>query len=294
MKTEVKKIDSTKRELNIEVSGEIVKNKFEDIFKKISQQAKVPGFRPGHVPRDILEKHYSGTAHQEVIKELIPDIYGQAVQQEGLDVIDLPEITEVKLDGHNLSFRATVETIPQIELKNYKNLKLGYKKAVVSAEELKRSLGAMKESKKIDNLDDKFARSLGYPNLAELENAVQAQLLVQKQNQERQRVENEIVKQLTKELDFKIPQSMIKRQLEELLRQAKLDLALKGVPREKITEEEKALSQELEPRAKDQVKVYLILSAIARKENIKIDDHMPSLVMEFLLREAEWKEEVQK
>lgn len=294
MKTEVKKIDSTKRELNIEVSGEIVKNKFEDIFKKISQQAKVPGFRPGHVPRDILEKHYSGTAHQEVIKELIPDIYGQAVQQEGLDVIDLPEITEVKLDGHNLSFRATVETIPQIELKNYKNLKLGYKKAVVSAEELKRSLGAMKESKKIDNLDDKFARSLGYPNLAELENAVQAQLLVQKQNQERQRVENEIVKQLTKELDFKIPQSMIKRQLEELLRQAKLDLALKGVPREKITEEEKALSQELEPRAKDQVKVYLILSAIARKENIKIDDHMPSHVMEFLLREAEWKEEVQK
>lgn len=294
MKTEVKKIDSTKRELNIEVSGEIVKNKFEDIFKKISQQAKVPGFRPGHVPRDILEKHYSGTAHQEVIKELIPDIYGQAVQQEGLDVIDLPEITEVKLDGHNLSFRATVETSPEIELKNYKNLKLGYKKAVVSAEELKRSLGAMKESKKIDNLDDKFARSLGYPNLAELENAVQAQLLVQKQNQERQRIENEIVEQLTKELDFKIPQSMIKRQLEELLRQAKLDLALKGVPREKITEEEKALSQELEPRAKDQVKVYLILSAIARKENIKIDDHMPSHVMEFLLREAEWKEEVQK
>lgn len=290
MKTEVKKIDSTKRELNIEVSGEIVKNKFEDIFKKISQQAKVPGFRPGHVPRDILEKHYSGTAHQEVIKELIPDIYGQAVQQEGLDVIDLPEITEVKLDGHNLSFKATVETSPEIELKNYKNLKLGYKKAVVSAEELKRSLDAMKEARKIDNLDDKFARGLGYPDLAQLEKAVETQLLAQKQNQERQKVENEIVEQLTKELDFKIPQSMIKRQLEELLRQAKLDLALKGVPREKIIEEEKALSQELELRSKDQVKVYLILSAIARKENIKIDDHMPSHVMEFLLREADWQE----
>ena len=59
MKTEVKKIDSTKREVSIEVSGEIVKNKFEDAFKKLGKEAKVPGFRVGNVPRDILEKNFS-------------------------------------------------------------------------------------------------------------------------------------------------------------------------------------------------------------------------------------------
>ncbi|MFH1355282.1 MAG: trigger factor family protein, partial [Candidatus Omnitrophota bacterium] len=64
MKTEVKKIDSTKREINVEVSGETVKNKFEDVFKKIGKEAKVPGFRPGNAPRDILEKHYSANAHE--------------------------------------------------------------------------------------------------------------------------------------------------------------------------------------------------------------------------------------
>ena len=55
MKTEVKKIDNSTREINVEVTGDVVKNKFEDVFKRISQEAKVPGFRPGHAPRDMLE-----------------------------------------------------------------------------------------------------------------------------------------------------------------------------------------------------------------------------------------------
>ena len=47
MKTEVKKLDSTKCEINIAVSGELVKNKFEEVFAQIAKAAKVPGFRPG-------------------------------------------------------------------------------------------------------------------------------------------------------------------------------------------------------------------------------------------------------
>jgi FKBP-type peptidyl-prolyl cis-trans isomerase (trigger factor) len=65
-------------------------------------------------------------------------------------------------------------------------------------------------------------------------------------------------------------------------------MALKGVPREKIEEQEKALSGQLEPEARTQIKVHLVLAAIAKRENIPIDDHMPRRVMEFLLREADW------
>ena len=108
MKAEVKKIDNTKREINIEVSGDIVKNKFEDVFKRIAKEAKVPGFRPGHAPRDILEKHFTSSAHEQVLKELVPDLYNEAIKKEELDVIELPEVTDVKLDGNSLSFKATV------------------------------------------------------------------------------------------------------------------------------------------------------------------------------------------
>jgi len=78
--------------------------------------------------------------------------------------------------------------------------------------------------------------------------------------------------------------------LQDLVKQAKVDLALKGVAAEKIKEQEEALVSELEPEAKKQVRVYLVLAEIARRENIPLDDHMPRRVMELLLREADWKE----
>lgn len=290
MKTEVKKIDSTKREVSVEVSGDIVKNKFDDIFAKIAKEAKVPGFRTGHAPRDILEKHYSDFAHEQALKELIPDVYHQAIEKEGIEVIELPEISEVKLDRNSLSFKAKVEVSPEIALKNYKGLKVNYKKITVSEDETKRQVDALKESHKIDAIDDNFAKSLGYPDFNELQSAVQRQIYIQKENLQRQKIETEIIENITKDLDFKLPESFIKRQLQELVRQAKLDLALKGVSREQIEEQEKALSGQLEPEAKKQVKVYLVLGAIAKKENISIDDHMPRKVIEFLLKEADWQE----
>jgi len=289
MKTEVKKIDSTKREVSIEVSGDIVKNKFEDVFKMIAQEAKVPGFRPGHAPRDILEKNFSSRAHERTVKELIPDVYKQAVEKEGLDVIELPDISDVKLDRNTLSFKATVEVRPQITIKNYRGIKVNYKKIEVSPDEIKRNLDSLKEARQVNAVDDSFSRSLGYPNISELEKAIERQDLIQKENQQRQKIETEIIETILKDLDFKLPQSLIDRQLEDLIRQAKLDLALKGFPRDKIDEQEKKLTQELEPQARRQVKTYLVLAEIAKKENITLDDHMPQKVIEFLLKEADWQ-----
>ena len=291
MKTEVKKIDSNIRELNIEISGDVVKNKFEDVFKRISGEAKIPGFRPGHAPRDILEKNYAGVAHEQVLKELVPDIYNEAINKEGLDVIELPEISEVKLDRQSLSFKAKVEVSPEIDVKDYKGIKIDYKTVTVTADEVKRAIDSLKESRKLDKADEALAKSVGYPSLAELEKVLDKQIFIQKENAERQKIESEIIEGLIKKVDFKLPQGLIKRQLEDMLRQAKVDLALKGVAREKIEEQDELMRKELEPEAQKQVKIYLILSAIAKKENITLDDHMPRKVMEFLFREADWKVE---
>jgi FKBP-type peptidyl-prolyl cis-trans isomerase (trigger factor) len=289
MKAEVKKIDNTKREISIEVTGDIVKNKFTGVFKKIGEEAKVPGFRPGHIPPDILEKNFSSRANQIVIEELVPDVYQEAVEKEGLEVVDLPQISEVKLDRTTLSFKATVEVAPEIKLKNYKGIKVNYQKIQVSPEELKRHLDSFKEKHKLISLDDNFAKGLGYPTLAELEEAIKRQIVLQKDNLQRQKIENEIIENITADLDFKIPPSLINRQLQDLVRQAKLDLALKGLSAEKIEEQEKRLWQDLEPVAKRQVKVYLVLSAIAKKENIPLDNQVSSRVIEFLLKEADWQ-----
>jgi FKBP-type peptidyl-prolyl cis-trans isomerase (trigger factor) len=289
MKTEVKKLDSSKTEISIEAEGDIVKNKFEDVFKKIGQTAKVKGFRPGHVPRDILEKEFASLANEQVLKELIPELYDEALEKEGIATVDLPRISDVKLERTSLFFKAKVDVMPEIQLKNYKGLRINYKKIAVSADEIKRNIDTLKETRKADAADENFAKALGYPSVSELENAVQRQISVSKDNSQRQEVEKQVIEQLTKDLDVKIPQSLAEKQLEDLLRNAKMDLAMRGVPKEKIAEQENNLRTELEPAAKNQVKVYLVLSEIAKREKIPSDEHMPRKVMEFLFSQAHWE-----
>ena len=290
MKTEVKKLDGSKRELNVEVSGEMISKKFEDAFIQITKEAKVPGFRPGHAPRDMIEKQYGTHAHEQVLKELVPDVYNKAIEHEKLDVIEMPEITDVKLDRTTLSFKAKVEVSPDINLKSYKGIVINYKKASVTSDDVKRSIDSIKESRKVETLDDSFAKSLGYPNLKELEGAIERQILLNKENQEHQRIENDLIESLLKDLDFKSPQILIGRQLQDLIRQAKVDLAMKGMPRDKIEAQNDTLTKEFTPQAEKQVRVYLVLAEVAKKENIPLDDHMPRKAIEFLMREAVWKE----
>jgi FKBP-type peptidyl-prolyl cis-trans isomerase (trigger factor) len=86
-----------------------------------------------------------------------------------------------------------------------------------------------------------------------------------------------------------LPKSLVNKHLEDLLRRSKIELAMRGIAREQIDEQEKKMLEELEPEAKRQVEVYLILATIAKKENIPLDDRMSSNVIEFLFKEGDWK-----
>lgn len=289
MKTEMKKLEGTKCEITVAVSGDAVKNKFEDVFKKIGKEAKVKGFRPGNVPRDILEKEFSGVAHEQVMRELIPELYQKALDEHKIDVVEMPDISDVKLDRSSLSFKAVVEVQPEIALPEYKGVKLEFKKISVSADEIKRQLDSIKESRKVETMDDAFAKSVGYPSMAEFEKAVVRQLEVQKDNAQRHTLEKSLLDFITKDMDIKLPQSMVNKQIEDMVRKAKVDLMMRGVSKERLDAEDKALRAEIEPEARTQVKVYLALSAIAKKENIALDDNMPARVIEMLYKEADWQ-----
>ena len=289
MKVDVKKIDQNKRELSIEVNDDIITKKFEEVYERIAKDAKIPGFRPGKAPRDILEKHYNSIAHEEVLKGLIPQVYDQAVDSQKLDVVDLPQISEVKLDKSTLSFKARVEIKPEIKIKDYKGIKINYQNIEVKPEQIKARLDSIKESRKIENIDDALAKSLGYCAVPDLEKALEAQIYLQEENEQRTKIEQEVIKHITAESDFNLPVSLVERQLKDMISHAKVELALRGVSEEEIRKQEDKLNTQLKPEAVQRVKIYLILEAIAKKENIALDDHMPSKVMEFLFREADWQ-----
>lgn len=289
MKTTVKKIDAHKRELSIEASGDIIKNKFDEVYAKIAEEAKIPGFRPGKAPRSILEKHHSGLAFERVLNYLIPQLCDEAAKSEKLEVIHLSKVEEVNLANDVLTFKATVEVKPQIPLKDYKGINLSYKRIEVTDEDLKKAKDSIKESMKAENLDDNFAKGLGYPDLQALDEFLRHNIYLQKESQGRSLMENTIVDKLLKDTDLSVPESLVERQLKDLLSHTKVDLAMKGLSKEQIEKEEDNISKKLRPEAETQVKVYLVLEEIAKRQNLPLDNNMPRRVMELLLREAKWE-----
>jgi FKBP-type peptidyl-prolyl cis-trans isomerase (trigger factor) len=290
MKTEIKKVDKHKRKISVEIGAEAVSRKLEDVYNRIAKDAQVPGFRKGKAPRDVLEKHYKDFASQEIIKELVPESYNQAIEREALNVLHYPQISEVKLDNGILSFNALVEVKPEIIFKkDYKGIKVEYKRQEVSAQDLKHRLDALKESRKLDKLDDDFARGLGYPSLDDLESTMNKQIYLENENRQRIKMEEAVVNFLLENTTFDTPASLVQQQLNELVERQKIDLVLRGVPKEKVEEQEGTLRKNLQAQSERQVRVYLILEEISKQEKISGDKEMPQRVLEFILKSAKWQ-----
>ena len=289
MKTEVKKIGEHKRELTVQVEGDIVKNKFTAVYQQINKEAKVPGFRPGNVPRDILEKHYSDLAQEGVLKELLPEVYQQALGQVDLQPVSMPEISQVNLGKDNLSFKANLEVKPKVELKNYRKLKIEYKLIQVNAEEVNQAMDRLKQNYQ-QMPDQEFAHSLGYPNLEVLSKTLERQIYLEKARTQQINSENAVIQQLLKQANFQIPPSLINQQLERLVKQAQIDLAMRGMSKEEIQKQDSKLRENYKSEAENQVRIFLVLEEVARRENITCDEKMTKETIEFLFRQADWKE----
>jgi FKBP-type peptidyl-prolyl cis-trans isomerase (trigger factor) len=288
MKVTTKKSKENKVTLDIEVPQDAVLKRFDEVYEKIGQEAKVPGYRPGKAPRSVLEQHHAQLARQEVLKTLISDTYQESIKEENIDVIDMPEISEVKLEGNVLFYKAEVEIKPEIKIKQYKGLKLKKAELKVEPSEIHEYLKQLKKARGEEITDIKLANALGYKTQEEFMGCLEKQFYLKKENEERARLEKELIGQLLKNTSFQVPASLVEKRIHELEHQAEHQLAEYGLPQEKIKQRLEEFKPKFKTEAEEQVKVFLILEEIAKFENIKKDDHMINKTVEFLFMEADW------
>jgi FKBP-type peptidyl-prolyl cis-trans isomerase (trigger factor) len=293
MKVEVKKVDALKRELKFEIPREKVTEAMDSVYNEIGKHAKVKGFRPGKVPRHILLTTHGQLAKDETIKKIIPQAYHDGVSQHQLDPIDMPEITEVNLKDGVLTFTATLDIRPEVEIKKYKGIAVERKKSEVTEEEIAKTLDFFKKGRGETEvtIDDAFAKGMGFPSLEEFKTALKRQLEFDKDRNNRMDIENQIVEELVKNAKLVVPQSLVKRQLYHRMNEAMKRLKSQGLNDEDLKKKAEELQTQLEPSVEREVRVYLILEEIAKLENITITDQnesLPGKVIEFLLKEAAW------
>jgi trigger factor len=146
VKVAVEELEACKRRLAVEAPADVVAKEWERAYGRVQKQARLPGFRKGHVPRSLVKLHFADDVRREVAEHLIPDVYRQALSEARLDPVNEPDLQEVKLEENApLSFVAVVEVKPAIALGEYKGVEAQHAPRAVSDEEVGATVDQMRE-----------------------------------------------------------------------------------------------------------------------------------------------------
>ena len=133
VKTEVKKISSSKQELKVTLPKDELDVIREEEAKKFRKEAQIPGFRKGKAPLTMVKRRFAGIIESYALERAVEKSLFEATQQEKIDFIGIPEAKSVDFDEEgNLISTIEVETLPEIELKKYKGIKLVRDKYVIT------------------------------------------------------------------------------------------------------------------------------------------------------------------
>jgi trigger factor len=137
-----------KKLMRVEVEAQKVDETFEAVAKDFRREAKLPGFRPGKAPQEMVLRLYEKEIQEETKRKLISEAYRQAVEEQKLDVLGHPDIEEIQFSrGQPLQFAATIETAPEFELPEYKGLPVRREMRSVTEADVEKALNMLREQR---------------------------------------------------------------------------------------------------------------------------------------------------
>ncbi len=135
--------------LEIEVPPEEVAHAFATAYKHVAERTKVPGFRPGKAPRNVIDRFVGrGSVLAEAIDHLVSDTYGAALDQTNVMPIDNPSVDidpAAVVEGQKVTYTATVPVRPDVELGAYTEYPFGLEEPEVTDEQVEQVIGELRE-----------------------------------------------------------------------------------------------------------------------------------------------------
>ena len=136
MKTESKKLDKCQVELTVTLDAEEMKAIVKDVERAFVREARLPGFRPGKVPVELIRKEFAQGLKQETERVMFQKNMSKAIEAEKLDQVAVVDMKDVKNGAEGGAFTAVVEVKPTFKLPTYKGLKIEKKDATVTDEQV--------------------------------------------------------------------------------------------------------------------------------------------------------------
>ncbi len=155
VKSNLALIEGCKHSVEISIPVQEVEQEIGRATEDMQKRARLRGFRPGKAPASIIRKEFSGSIRQKVLETLVPKYLDKRLEDENLKAVGTPDIKDVHFhDGEPLRFTAEFETIPEIELGDYRGVEVPYHDPEVTDEDITKRIDELREQKaQFVNLD---------------------------------------------------------------------------------------------------------------------------------------------
>jgi trigger factor len=146
-KTELTKhTKDIKREISVVIPAAEVARETELQIQRYQKSARLPGFRSGHVPASIIRQRFGEGLKNDVVEALIPKYFRREAEKQGLIPVSQPRVTDLHIhDGEPLTFKASFEVLPEIQVEGYKDLRADKLEITVTDEDVDQALNSVRE-----------------------------------------------------------------------------------------------------------------------------------------------------
>jgi trigger factor len=141
-------IEGCKHSIEVTVPVAEVEKETERAVAAIKEKVRLPGFRPGKAPLAMVKARFASDIRHEVLEKLVPRSFNAAVEQDHLQVVGQPNVSEVHFhDGEPLRFKAEFEVAPDFELGDYQGLVVTYAEPTVTDQDVTARIEEIRERK---------------------------------------------------------------------------------------------------------------------------------------------------
>jgi trigger factor len=392
---EIIEINSCKKNLAVEIPADEVEKEIVRLAREYSRNAKIPGFRPGKVPMNVIRQRFGKDLTQEATHNFIDRCWKDAIDQHDLRPLAQPSVQDIENEpGNPLKFTLSFEVLPALELNDYRGIDVTLPSSEVSNEKVDQAIENLREQnaqfvpvdggeaadghhltltvegrfdeestptreeditmvvggpqtnaefsdnlrgakagetrtfevnypedfhrkqfagkkvsysilvkdikeKQLADMNDDFAKDLGYDNLDDLKTKVRDDLVTQEKQAAEKKARETLLDSIIERQTVDIPDCLVQEELEAHANRIASTLAYQGIDIKRTPIDWEKMFKEERPQAEQSVRRSLVLDEIARRENIVVtEEDMSSELEKFAAgtnkSAAAWRAQLEK
>ena len=161
MKVDYVEESTVRKALSFEIEPELVEKEIETRARDYAKRVKLPGFRPGKVPAEVIKRRFRQQVLEDAAEAIVNRVVFEELEGRGLRPLASPKVEDLKIDENQpMTFRAVFETLPFIELPGYYGLEVKSRQAEVAEADVDKQVDELRqEAARYDPVEGRPARA---------------------------------------------------------------------------------------------------------------------------------------